>query len=138
MIISAEEFKRLRESEIPEEYHRAANEEASTSVWLDVIEKFPDLKVWVVHNKRIPLEILTILANDPDIAVRERVARTRKIIDTELFNVMANDPEEKVRYALACNTNMSIGHLGKISQHGSQWFQSALKERWEYLNKHGK
>lgn len=50
MILSADEFIRLRTSEDPEEYGRTASEEASESVWMDVINKYPDMKDWVDHN----------------------------------------------------------------------------------------
>ena len=58
MIKDADEFYRLRNSELPEEYNRAANESAELETWLDVIEKYPDMKVWVIHNKTIQIEIL--------------------------------------------------------------------------------
>jgi len=63
MIESAEQFKSLRESDDLNEQHRASHEEAPIEVWLDVISKFPDLKEWVVHNKKIQLEILRLLVN---------------------------------------------------------------------------
>ncbi|MGO4249462.1 hypothetical protein AB4Y87_19790 [Paenarthrobacter sp. RAF54_2] len=74
MIQSAAEFVRLRSSEDPAEYHRAAHEEADVSVWLDVIDKYPDMRFWVAHNKTVPLEILELLASDPDVRVRSFVA----------------------------------------------------------------
>ena len=64
MIESAEEFKRLRESEVPEEYRRAAHDEASSETWLEVLNKFPELSFWVAQNKTVPLEILHVLADD--------------------------------------------------------------------------
>ena len=45
MINSAEEFVRLRSSELPEEYWRAAHEEVPDAVWLDVIARFPDMRL---------------------------------------------------------------------------------------------
>ena len=56
VITSAEEFVQLRTSRNPDEYHRAAHEEASVETWLDVIERFPDMRSWVAHNKTVPLE----------------------------------------------------------------------------------
>jgi hypothetical protein len=40
MIASAEEFVALRTSEDPEEYNRAAHDEAPEEVWWDVIRRF--------------------------------------------------------------------------------------------------
>jgi hypothetical protein len=75
MIESAEEFRRLRESENPEEYGRAAHDEAPIEVWLEVIRRWPDMCFWVAQNKSVPLEVLETLANDPDWRVRDMVSR---------------------------------------------------------------
>ena len=73
MIESAEEFVRLRTREDPGEYHRAAHEEASTGTWLDVIERYPDMRFWVANNKTVPLEVLEVLRQDADERVRSMV-----------------------------------------------------------------
>lgn len=53
VIPSAAEFVRLRFSEDPEEYRRAASEPAELAVWLDVIENYPEARFWVSHNKTV-------------------------------------------------------------------------------------
>jgi hypothetical protein len=75
MIRSAEEFRRLRESDNPDEYWRAAHEEAPLDVWLEVIRRWPDMRFWVAHNKTVPLSVLEVLVNDPDEKVRDMVLR---------------------------------------------------------------
>lgn len=65
---SAEEFIRLRYSEDPDDYYRAAHEQASTEVWLDVIQGYPDARFWVAQNKTVPADVLSVLARDPDLA----------------------------------------------------------------------
>jgi hypothetical protein len=75
MIESADEFRRLRESEIPDEYRRAAHDEAPVEVWLEVIRRWPDMRFWVAQNKTVPVSILEILVNDPDEKVRDMVLR---------------------------------------------------------------
>ena len=77
VIESAEEFVRLRRSVDPEEYRRAAWEEAPVDTWLDVIERFPEMRSWVAHNKTVPLEILEILRQDPDEQVQWAVRQKR-------------------------------------------------------------
>ena len=52
MIQTAEEFVELRSSEDPELYGRAANEPASEEVWLDVIQRYPEMKFWVAQKRR--------------------------------------------------------------------------------------
>jgi nicotinamide mononucleotide adenylyltransferase len=102
MINSAEEFVRLRRSKNIEEYSKAANEDAPISVWLGVIEKYSDMKEWVVHNKTVPLEILDILSKDPDPNVRFNVAQKKKL-SPEIFERLSKDADESVRLAIARN-----------------------------------
>lgn len=96
MIESAEEFVRLRTSSLPEEYLRAAEEEATTNVWIDVIQRYPGMRSWVAHNKSVPIEVLALLAVDPDPDVRSVVADRRKLTP-ELFRQLSADPDEAVR-----------------------------------------
>ena len=76
-IESAEEFVRLRTSDDPAEYNRAAQDEASESTWREVIERFPDMRFWVVQNKTVPLSVLEILRHDTDDRVRHMVTSKR-------------------------------------------------------------
>ncbi|HET9655486.1 MAG TPA: hypothetical protein VFP72_09035 [Kineosporiaceae bacterium] len=66
MIDSADEFVRLRTSEGRQEQDRASREQASVETWLDIIERYPEMKEWVARNTSVPLEILEILRRDPD------------------------------------------------------------------------
>ncbi|MFG3272173.1 MULTISPECIES: hypothetical protein [Streptomyces] len=100
MIESAEEFIRLRFSDVPEEYGRAASEPADLVVWREVIERHPEARFWVAHNKTVPLEILQVLANDPDSKVRSMVASKRKLTP-DLLAMLARDSDESVRLAVA-------------------------------------
>jgi hypothetical protein len=128
MIITAEEFIRLRSSEEPEEYGRAAHDEASIQTWEEVIEKYPDYKKWVIHNKTVPIEILQRLAKDINPSIRAEVARKRKINEA-IFQLLAADEDEGVRYALSCNTKLTIDKLPQIRKDGSEWFKNAVAER---------
>lgn len=73
VIESAEEFVRLRTSEDPDEYERAAYDGASEDTWRDVVARFPDMRFWVAQNKTVPLSILELLRHDPDERVRSMV-----------------------------------------------------------------
>jgi hypothetical protein len=106
MIESAAEFYRLRTSQDPAEYHRAAWEEAPLRVWHDVIEQFPDMRHWVAHNKTVPMEILAILAGDSDSRVRHMVASKRKL-SAPLQMKLSTDPDESVRRALVVNAKVT-------------------------------
>lgn len=77
VIESADEFLRLRRSTDSEEYEQAARDEASVETWLEVIERFPEMRQWVAHNKSVPMVILEILRNDPDKKVQFVVRQKR-------------------------------------------------------------
>ena len=128
MIDSAEEFVRLRSSEVMEEYNRAAQDEASIEVWLDVIERFPDYKTWVIHNKTVPLKILVLLSDDPDSDVRGWVAEKRKLSHA-LFMQLAQDPEEWVRQRIACNAKAPDDALRLLIDDSNEDTRERARER---------
>lgn len=128
MIPSAEEFIRLRQSDDKNECDRASHDSAEIQVWLDVIEKYPDYKSWVIHNKTIQLEILELLCSDTDPEVRAAVARKRKINDI-IFAVLSVDPDENVRYALLCNTKLTPNKISQINVDDSPWLIEKRDER---------
>jgi hypothetical protein len=131
MIESADEFVRLRTSEVREEYERAALEEAPIEVWLDVIECYPNMKKWVAHNKKVPLAILDRLSRDPDLVVRQWVAWKRKA-GREIFERLARDPEPKVRSALVTNAKLPLDILEQLAADAEKWIAEAARERIEY------
>jgi hypothetical protein len=101
-IRSASEYIRLRQSEVPNEYNRAATESAPLAVWDEVIDEFPEMRFWVAQNKSIPFEVLKRLARDSDPRVRWMVASKRKL-DPETMKLLARDEDESVRAAVARN-----------------------------------
>lgn len=127
MISSAEEFKKLRESLVSEEYHRAAHEEASELVWLDVIKKFPEMKSWVAHNKTVPISILEVLAKDQDADVRESVARKRKL-SRDLFVLLSQDSDTSVLYTLAGNPKIPHDIFEALEETEDKWLRKMLTE----------
>ena len=102
MISTAEEFVRLRTSDNPQEYSRAASEHAERAVWLDIVGRFPEMRIWVAHNKTVPIEVLDVLAHDLDPAVRLAVAMKNKLSD-DLFLLLASDIDDGVRQRISCN-----------------------------------
>lgn len=117
MITSAEEFVALRVSEIKDEYDRAAMEEAPISVWREVIEKFPEYRRWVAHNKTVPVEILEELCVFDD--VRYFVASKRKLSQA-LFERLSQDPDSLVRGAIAANRKAPVAILEKLLEDESE------------------
>jgi hypothetical protein len=124
MIASAEEFVRLRTSEDPAEYRRAAWEEAALDTWFDIIARFPEMKSWVAHNKTVPLEVLERLVDDPDSDVRHTVATKRKLT-LDLFNRLVLDEDETVRAALAYNRKAPQAVLDRLRNDGSALVREA-------------
>lgn len=104
MIETAEEFVRLRTSDIIEEQHRATDEEMPLHVYYEVIEKFPEWKEWVAHNKKVPLEVLQSLIYDPDWRVRATVARKNKL-DPDSLRKLSTDSDESIRHHVAIHKN---------------------------------
>lgn len=105
-ILSADEFVRLRYSDDPEDYRRAAGESAPLAVWLEVVERYPDARMWVAHNKTVPIEILEALVDDSDTRVRLAVAMKRKLTP-ELLARLSADKDESVRMRVAMHKNTS-------------------------------
>ena len=128
MIASAEEFIRLRNSDAPEDYLRAAGEAASVDVWMDVLARFPEMKEWVVHNKTVPLEVLGILAVDDAVAVRATVADKRKL-NADLFDLLAGDSDELVRQRVACNRKAPVHVLQRLSKDPSPFVRRVAEQR---------
>lgn len=130
MINSAEEFVRLRSSELPEEYWRAAHEEASDVVWLDVIARFPDMRWWVAQNKTVPLSMLEILARDADVSVRSMVAHKRKL-SPALFDLLSQDSEGTVRSSIANNRKVPMHILKRLADDPEAFIREAVLKRLE-------
>lgn len=101
MIQSAGEFHHLRTSENPDDYARAAQEEAPVAVWREIIA-MPDMREWVAYNKSVPLEILETLARDERASVRAMVAMKRKLPEALLFE-LAQDADAQVRQRVVYN-----------------------------------
>lgn len=128
MINSADEFVRLRASEDPEEYGRAAHDEAAIEVWMDVIRRFPNMKQWVIHNKRIQLEVLELMARDPSASIRSRVADKRKL-GAHLFDALSRDADEAVRARIAYNPKTPVEILQRLARDESELVRNAALAR---------
>ena len=129
MITSASEFYRLRESANPEEYNRAAHDEAAIEVWMEIIQARPDMRFWVAQNKTIPISILEILVTDEDAKVRDMVARKRKITEA-IAHTLAQDSDETVRAALARNGNLPESARAILKVDSSPLVLSALNKQF--------
>ncbi|HKT02974.1 MAG TPA: hypothetical protein VJT31_25880 [Rugosimonospora sp.] len=128
MIGSADEFVRLRHSADPALCHRAAHEPAHLDVWLDVMARYPRERFWVAQNKSVPLEVLAILARDPDPKVRLMVSMKRKLTP-DLLAQLATDQDEAVRLQVARHRNTPRPALARLAQDEWQRVAAAAAER---------
>lgn len=124
MINSAEEFVQLRSSQNPSEYHRAAHEMAPVSVWMDIIERYPDYRQWVAHNKTVPIEVLRVLATDPNSQVRYFVA-TKNKLTPDLLEQLALDSDDSVRARIASHKKASLELLRSMAHDKSELVREA-------------
>lgn len=118
MITTAKEFVALRTSAIREEHLRAATENAPLAVWLEVVSQYPDMKVWAVRNKTVPIEILESLSADRDPSVRVAVAMKNSLSEGLMLK-LARDSDQSARERIAYNKNISEDAL-RCSQR-TQW-----------------
>lgn len=130
MIHSAEEFIRLRTSQDPELYTRAARDSAAENVWMDIIRNHPEMRVWVVVNKTVPNTILKLLADDPDPGVREFVARKRKA-GALLLEKLSKDVNDAVRLAVANNKSTPASILAALAHDDWERVVQVARKRLE-------
>lgn len=72
VIESADEFVRFGPMRTPPSTH----EDASDATWHDVIERLPEMGIWVAQNQTVPLSVLELRRHDPDERVPWRFARS--------------------------------------------------------------
>ena len=128
MILSPEEFVALRASEDPDEYRRSSIEHADIGVWLQVIDRFPDFRKWVAHNKTIPEEVIRILATDPNEEVRWTIAMKRGIPADVLAN-LSGDNDETIRNRIARHPRVSRAILLRLSDDPSAVVADVARRR---------
>lgn len=132
MINSADEFVRLRESEITEEYLRAAWDEAPLEVWIKVIESYPDMRVWIAQNKFIPIEIMEVLSEDSSERVRWMIASKNRLPE-HLQIKMAKDHDSSVRQRIAYNKKASARVLQMLIEDEDQEIREKARQRLSKL-----
>ncbi|MGW6060962.1 HEAT repeat domain-containing protein [Streptomyces sp. NPDC055189] len=112
-ITSVEEFIRLRESEDPAEYDRAAWATMPVPVWWDLVRNHPGMRFWAAHNRTVPSEILTELVKDPDWRVRDRVVSKRRC-PPEVLDQLVDDPHDGVRRLVAGHPRSSRSAVERL------------------------
>lgn len=134
MIESPEEFVRLRTSEDPDQYRRAAHETAPPVVWLAIIEKYPEMRQWVAHNKTIPTDVYFALyekckdgASGTDEWHTKVMLAMKGSCPSDLLEQLASDADESVRDSVARNKHTPEHILRKLSS--DEWEECAQNAR---------
>lgn len=122
MIKSAEEFKALCESPIPDEYSRVITDNASLEVWHDVLRKYSEdyMKYNVLLNDALPMEIKYILSDDEDDYIRSCLA-SRKDLDDFLYDKLSRDAEAGVRGSSTILKRLPLERLQEMQKDASDW-----------------
>jgi len=113
-IATADEFVALLDMRPLSPSLISAVQAASAAVWWDVLERFPDLAVWVAANRTIPNEIIAQLALHPRIQVRVAIASHPQLPDAIMMQ-LAHDKSDLVRMRIACNARASRGVLSLLT-----------------------
>ena len=133
MIKTAEEFIRLRTSDIQEEYVRAGKDEAPITVWLELIEKYPHMRIWVARNKTIPIEVINILSKDEDSLVRDSIA-SKYPLSREIYLMLSKDKDESVRGRLIYNKKLPLDILKDLSERDpSEFVRNQATEKYQQV-----
>lgn len=128
MIRTAAEFVSLRESHDPNDYRRAAHDDAPLDVWLEVIASFPHMKKWVVLNKTVPVVVIEALARDEDPTIRSVVAMKRKA-PADVLRELSSDAEAGVRATVASNPNTPLDVLRNLTADREAFVAELARER---------
>lgn len=127
-IDSAEQFVELRSSQNPEDYHRAADGEASEDIWYEVIERFPDYAKWVAHNKTIPESVIRSLSLSSNPSVRFYIAMKRKT-PKDVMIYLAKDEDESVRRNIVYNAKCPRDALFLLAKDENEEIKNKAIER---------
>lgn len=132
MITSPEEFVTLRMSDDPEVYGRAVHEAAPEEIWFAIIDQYPEMKQWVIHNKTVPISILERLVTDPDWRVRHAIAMKRKATPF-ILEQLVHDPDESIRFAVARNAKTPLTLLQELAHDPWERVAEKAKSRIEQI-----
>jgi hypothetical protein len=83
-------------------------------VWHKLIRDYPEIHFWAAQNKTMPIEILTVLAEDEDYRVRLMVA-SKNSLTKELLIKLAKDKIFFVRQRVAFHKKITRDILEILS-----------------------
>ena len=135
MIENIEQFLFLIQQDDEESGWRLDNEEASVSTWLQILEANEEFVGYVKLNKKLPVEILRLLASHESSNVRSIIANKRAL-PNELFETLSEDKVASVRARIACNKKVPLKVLeklaGDVEPIVSELAQARMEQRKKY------
>lgn len=127
MINNADELKKYVESDDNEEFSKS-RDSAPDEVWLEVINKHPELCSQVASNNTISALILEQLYLNESDAIPWDIAMKRRI-NRETFERLAKDPEPSVREIIACNPKVPRDILEELCKDPDPLVCNAANEK---------
>lgn len=118
-----------------EEFQKARWAELPVDIWLDLIARFPEHRLIVHDQKRVPVEVLEALADDPSVQVREAVSG-KKHLPLHLYEKFAKDPHPEVRGGIAAKIDRAPWLRERLANDPSYWVRRIV-QRKAYEDKRG-
>ena len=119
-----DEFVRLRLSEDPDEYMRAAYSWAEDATWHEVLDRYPEMAVWVVHNKSVPHSILDRIIEGGYSEAKDLVTSKRKLTPAQI-ETLVHDPSYRIRAGIARHPKISESLLVLLQKDPNHWVRRA-------------
>jgi len=109
-----------------DDHARLRRASVATHVWLELIAHgYPKLSILL--HKQLPLEVLTLLSQDGDEAVRSGVADKRAA--APLLATLAADDSAAVRARVACNAKVPRGVLEALANDPVPFVANAARDK---------
>lgn len=87
--------------------------EAPSELWLEVLRQEPTLLEVIVHQQRLPADMLRVLAVNPDPRIRSLVASKRRL-PPDVMEILSQDDTDWVRGSLGHNRAAPTGLLQRL------------------------
>ncbi|MFK0313325.1 hypothetical protein ACIQUF_19095 [Pseudomonas sp. NPDC090233] len=125
MITNAIEFKEICEGGSNTNF---AHQQAPEEIWLEILNRYPELDTAVASNKTIPDSIIELLSISDDVNVRWRIALKRRL-SRSAFDRLAIDKDASVRQRIACNPKVPIDILRQLTQDDDEMVADSAKKK---------
>jgi hypothetical protein len=130
-IREAREFKELCDIDSDTSF---AHQQASEEVWLEILQKYPEITMAVASNKTIPDSIIERLSRSEDFEIRWTIA-TKRRLSRKLFDRLAADPDSSVRHRITCNPKAPKEILRQLTNDTDEMVADSARRKLEKLQR---